>query len=289
MYGESTPKISLVKPENPITVTIHESTKEVRPIVVAAILRNLNFNQDRYNSFIELQDLLHNNICRKRTLVSMGTHDLDNVEGNISYEAQPPSEILFRALKQDEELTAEELFEVLKKDLKLKPYLPIIKDKPNYPVFYDENRTVLSLPPIINSEATKISPDTKNCFIEITGTDENRCNITLAILVSQFAQYCETPFQVEQVRVVYPDGREVMTPVLNYHDFEVDVDYVNKRLGIELSIDDQVKNCCKMGHEACKLSDSRFKVTVSPVRADVLHACDIAEDIGVAFGFNNIP
>jgi len=70
-------------------------------------------------------------------------------------------------------MNAEELFEVLSKDLKLKPYLHIIKDKPNYPVFYDENRTVLSLPPIINSEATKISPETKNCFIEITGTDEN--------------------------------------------------------------------------------------------------------------------
>ena len=141
-----------------MTVTVDESTQEVRPIVVAAIFRNLNFNQDRYNSFIELQDMLHNNICRRRTLVSMGTHDLDKVEGSISYEAQDPSEISFQALKQTEVMTAEELFEVLKTDLKLKPYLNILKDKPNYPVFYDENRTVLSLPPIINSDATKISP-----------------------------------------------------------------------------------------------------------------------------------
>ena len=57
--------------------------------------------------------MLHNNICRRRTLVSMGTHDLDKVEGNISYEAQDPTEISFQALKQDEVLTAEELFEVL--------------------------------------------------------------------------------------------------------------------------------------------------------------------------------
>ena len=158
----------------------------------------------------------------------MGTHDLDKVEGSISYEAQDPSEISFQALKQTEVMTAEELFEVLKTDLKLKPYLNILKDKPNYPVFYDENRTVLSLPPIINSDATKISPQTKNCFIEITGTDENRCNITLAILVSQFSQYCDTPFTVEPVKIIYPDGREVLTPVLNYHDFEVEADYVNK-------------------------------------------------------------
>jgi len=103
----------------------------------------------------------------------MGTHDLDKVFGHITYEAHPPEDIMFKALKQEEEMNAEELFEVLKQDIKLKPYLAILKDKSHYPVFYDENRTVLSLPPIINSDATKISPETKNCFIEITGTDEN--------------------------------------------------------------------------------------------------------------------
>ena len=45
----------------------------------------------------------------------------------------------------------------------------------------------------------------------------------------------------------------------------------------------------RMGHKTAKVDDNTYKVTVSPVRADVLHACDIAEDIGVAFGFNNIP
>lgn len=26
-----------------------------------------------------------------------------------------------------------------------------------------------------------------------------------------------------------------------------------------------------------------------PVRSDILHACDIIEDIGIAYGYNNIP
>lgn len=97
------------------------------------------------------------------------------MQGNIRYEAHPPSDIVFKALKQENEMNGVELFDELKKDLKLKPYLPIIMDKPTWPVFYDESRTVLSLPPIINSDATKISPETRNCFIEITGTDYNRC------------------------------------------------------------------------------------------------------------------
>lgn len=55
-------------------------TKQIRPHVVAAVLRNVTFDQERYDSFIAVQEKLHNNICRKRTLVSIGTHDLDKCE-----------------------------------------------------------------------------------------------------------------------------------------------------------------------------------------------------------------
>jgi phenylalanyl-tRNA synthetase beta chain len=101
----------------------------------------------------------------------MGTHDYDTIQGPITYEAHPPKDIVFRALKQTEEMDCVKLFEVLKKDQMLKKYLHIIEDKPLYPAFYDAKRTLLSLPPIINSYATKISVDTKNVFIDITGTD----------------------------------------------------------------------------------------------------------------------
>lgn len=45
-------------------------------------------------------------------------------------------------------------------------YLPIIRDSPVYPVIYDSNRVVLSLPPIINGEHSKIKLETKDVFIE---------------------------------------------------------------------------------------------------------------------------
>jgi len=72
-----------------------------------------------------------------------------------------------------------DLFNVLKDDMMLKKYLYIIEDMPKYPVFYDANRTVLSLPPIINSHATRITQKTKNVFIDITGTDLTKCKIVL--------------------------------------------------------------------------------------------------------------
>ena len=84
-------------------------------------------------------------------------------------------------------MNTEQLFEVLKKDQKLKKYLHIIEDKPKYPVFYDAIGQVLSLPPIINSDATKITFDTKNVFIELTGTDLHKLEVCLAVLAGQFS------------------------------------------------------------------------------------------------------
>jgi phenylalanyl-tRNA synthetase beta chain len=53
-------------------------TAQIRPLCSGVILRNIEFTQERYDSFIALQDKLHANLARNRTLVSIGTHDLDS-------------------------------------------------------------------------------------------------------------------------------------------------------------------------------------------------------------------
>jgi len=65
-------------------------------------------------SFIDLQDKLHQNICRKRSLVAIGTHDLSAIKGPFSYEALPPEDIKFTPLKQTKEFNAKELMEFYK-------------------------------------------------------------------------------------------------------------------------------------------------------------------------------
>lgn len=167
-----------------MTITVKPETASVRPCVVACILRDIEFDTSTYNSFIDLQDKLHQNICRRRQFASMGTHDLDKVQGPVTYEALPPKDIVFQALKQTEVMNAEQLFEVYKSDVKMKKFTPILEGHAKYPVFFDATRSVLSLPPIINSEKTKISLATKNVFIEITGTDIMKTRICLAILAS---------------------------------------------------------------------------------------------------------
>ncbi len=187
-------------------------TSRIRPYVSGAVLRNIQFTQERYESFIALQDKLHQNLARQRTLVSIGTHDLDTLRGPFTYEALPPEQIEFVALNQTEKMNGVELmkyYEVrdcsgrrfllqrlkfIQNDRNLGRYLHIIRDSPVYPVIFDSKRTVCSLPPIINGEHSKISTKTKNVFIEITALDKTKVEVVNNILVAMFSQYTDDQF-----------------------------------------------------------------------------------------------
>merc|ERR1712127_295867 len=115
--------------------------------------------------------------------------------------------IKFKPLNQTKEFTSAELMELYSSDSHLKAFVPIIKDSPLYPVIYDSKDTVLSLPPIINGEHSKISVNTKNIFFEVTATDLTKASIVLDTLVTMFSQYCDEPFTVEPVQTILPDGQ----------------------------------------------------------------------------------
>lgn len=173
---------------------VSKNPSKVRPFVVAAILRDVKFDEERYKSFIDLQEKLHQNVCRKRSLVSIGTHDLEKISFPVHFDAKTGKEIKFVALNEKEVMTAEGLMEKYSRDSHLKPYLGIIQGKPVYPVILDSQNTVLSFPPIINSEHSKITLKTKNVFIEITATDENKASLVLDTILCMFSQYSANQF-----------------------------------------------------------------------------------------------
>jgi phenylalanyl-tRNA synthetase beta chain len=82
---------------------------KIRPYCSGSILRNIKFTQERYESFIALQDKLHQNLARQRTLVAIGTHDLDTIEGPFTFDALPPEEISFIPLNQTKKMNGHEL------------------------------------------------------------------------------------------------------------------------------------------------------------------------------------
>ncbi|KAN0115091.1 phenylalanyl-tRNA synthetase [Hyaloscypha variabilis] len=274
------------------TITIHPETMKVRPYVSGAILRNVTFTQEAYDSFIALQDKLHQNLARQRTLVSIGTHDLDTLKGPFTYEALPPKEISFIPLNQTKKMNGEELMQFYENDKHLGKYLHIIRDSPVYPVIFDSQKTVCSLPPIINSDHSKISLKTKNVFMEITATDRTKLEIVNNIMVSMFSQYCAEPFTIEPVKIISEhNGETRQTPNLKPRLAEVEVDYVNSCCGLEAKpqqICDWLTKMCYTAKPSSK-DENIIEVLVPPTRADVLHQCDIMEDVAIAYGFNRLP
>lgn len=283
------PTYKIVEPKQRHVMKVHAETEQVRPFVVCAILRGITFTPQNYESFVALQEKLHQNICRRRTLVAIGTHDLGTVEGPFSYQARMPKDIKFVPLKQTKEFTAEELMTFYESDNHLKHYLDIIRNKPRYPVVLDAKDRVMSLPPIINSRHSRITLDTKDVFIECTATDLTKAKIVLDTMVTMFGEYCAAPFTVEPVTVEMPDKSTHTYPTLEQRTEHTDISYINSRLGIDIEAKEAAHLLSKMMLTATVAADGKsLNINVPPTRSDVLHPVDIVEDVGVAYGFNNI-
>jgi len=209
--------------------------------------------------------------------ISIGTHDLDTIKGPFTYEALPPKDIKFVPLNQTKSMNGEELMEFYETDKHLGRFLPIIRDKPVYPVIFDADRVVCSLPPIINGERSKITLNTTNVFIEITATDQTKLDVVCNIIVAMFSKYCAVPFTIEPVKIVSEhNGTTRITPSLAARTMDVEIDYLNGSCGLEESPESLCKLLGKMAFDARPSKDPKLiSVTVPPTRADVLHACDV--------------
>lgn len=93
-----TPELRLSEPK--YSITVEPSVKQIRPFVVGAVLRNIKFDEKTYKSFIAAQEKLHATFCRDRKYSSIGTHDLDSIEGPFKYVARDPTSFEFIPLNQ---------------------------------------------------------------------------------------------------------------------------------------------------------------------------------------------
>ncbi|KAI3380593.1 hypothetical protein SNEBB_002948 [Seison nebaliae] len=290
---EKLPKFIEDQSSSQIRMTVSSEIKSIRPYVVCGILRNVNFTESSYQRFIDLQDKLHQNLCKQRSLVAIGTHDLDTIHAPFTYGGEVPENIKFIPLKRTKEMDGLEMIDDLKNDRNLKKYVPIIEDKKYFPVIRDKNGVVLSVPPLINGEHSKISLKTKNVFIECTGTDLHKTNIVLNMMCSMFSEYT-TPesYHYEKCQVIYSDGSEQITPEMDYREMDIELLNINKLIGSEIDKTSCQKLLHRMGYdiESSKLvlRDNIMKIIIPPTRPDVLHSVDIVEDVAIAFGYNNL-
>ena len=213
------------------------------------------------------------NLCRQRTLVSIGTHDLDTVTAPFTYDAQAPEDIVFAPLNSSEVVNGAQLFANLEKDLKLGKFLNIIRHFPRYPVIRDAQGRVLSLPPIINGDHSKISLATRNVLIEVTATDANKAHVVLSTIVAMFSQYCAEPFSYEEVDTVLPDGSRTTSPDMSTRRVTADVPYAQNLSGLKLEAHQMQAILGKMQLSCIVSPDAaQLHVEVPVTRSDVRYA-----------------
>jgi phenylalanyl-tRNA synthetase beta chain len=140
----------------------------------------------------------------------------------------------------------------------------------------------------LKGDHSKITLNTKNVFIECTATDLRKAEIALDTIVTMFSEYCNPKFEVERVEVVQVDGTVNVYPKLHTRQEVINVQETNRRVGINIDSDRMQTLLNKMGLNATKKSDSELLIDIPPTRSDILHACDIVEDVAIAYGFNSI-
>jgi len=269
-------KYKLKKPKKDYEIKIDNSVSKVRPYTACAIVKNLNFNNEKIKEIIDIQEKLHSTIGRNRKKLAIGIYPLEKIKLPIKFEARKPNQIKFIPLEDTRELTG---LQILSKHPTGKEYAHLLKNQEKFPIFIDSDNQILSMPPIINSEKTgKISEKTKSVFIECSGFDLTLLSKVLNIIVTILADMGGT---IYQMKLNYK-GKTIITPDLTPEKIKINIKEAEKLLGLNLT-EKQVKVLLtKMGYEY-----KARKVSIPSYRIDILHPVDIYEDLAIAYGYQN--
>jgi phenylalanyl-tRNA synthetase beta chain len=258
-----------------ITFSVDPGLADIRPCLASAVIRNVDLDEEAIESLMSLQEALHWAVGRGRGKVAIGVHDLDAVTPPFRYIASPRDRS-FVPLDFEREMTLEE---ILTDHPKGRDYAHLVEGFSRFPLIVDADDRVLSFPPIINGELTRVTTATRNILLDCTGTDKKAVMTAVNIICTALAEAGAT---IEMVTV---DGQEM--PTLAPAERVVSVEECASLLGLPLSVQDMTRLLGRMRFGAEPDGDSRVRVLVPCYRSDILHDWDIFEDVAIAYGIEN--
>jgi phenylalanyl-tRNA synthetase beta chain len=260
----------------------------IRPFICCSVVKNVRLTDTIIRGLMHLQDKLDQTYGRNRRKTSIGIYDFDLISPPLNYAVTRPSETNFVPLGFEEKMN---LAEILERHPKGIEYGDIVKRHNVYPILLDSERKVLSFPPVINSnDLGRVTEETCNLLVEVTGTLHqtvlNTLNlVTLALVDRGGKAYAAT--------VRYPDDsfyavRTVATPDFSSKRVDLSLAYVNRVLGLQLSVEQMVDLLLTAGFGVESVGEESLVVQIPCYRVDVMHQVDLVEDIAIAYGYNNI-
>jgi phenylalanyl-tRNA synthetase beta chain len=246
----------------------------IRPYLGTAVVRGLHLGEAAVESLMGLQEALHWAVGRGRGKVAIGVHDLDTVTPPFRYLASERSRS-FVPLDFDRPMTMEE---ILTEHPKGRDYAHLVRDLPRFPLIVDSRGEVLSFPPIINGELTRVTGRTRNILLDTTGTDRRAVMTAVRILCTALA---ETGAGIESVSI---DGTPC--PDLTPAERIVSASSCSRLIGIPLSPGSMAGLLGVMRFGATPIDDDRVRVKIPCYRSDIMHDWDIYEDVAIAYGYD---
>ncbi len=266
-------------------IRVSKDMKPVRPYIAACTAADVRMNDDVLAQMIQSQDKLAEIFGRKRSTVSIGIYELNQIVFPVDYRLADPASVSFTPLGMEEKLN---LAEILERHPKGIAYGSIVKPFSKYPVLTDGMNRALSFPPIINSrEIGEVKPKTRSVLIEVTGTDMRMTVLTLNILA---ASLYDRGADIEPVLVTYPYetelGKRVTFPYDTSGTFTVSLSRFSEGLGEKVSAEDAKKHLGSYGHMV-KAGKGKITVTAPAFRDDIMHPMDLVEDYAISRGYQS--
>ena len=254
-----------------------------RPFALAAVVYDVKLSEERLKELIQFQEKLHVTVGRKRAKVAIGLHDLHKVTSKVIEYREIPLSTRFVPLGQTEEMSVKEVLERTEQG-KLYGHISVREGKT--PAIIEDNGSILSIPPVINAERTRITTETRDLFIDVTGTSLEAVSFTLDLLVTTLA---EGGSRIGIVKVENRSKSSVpeSSPVLRHYKVSTTRDYINRKLGTSFSAEEMVRLLRMARLEATALKDV-IEVTVPPYRADILSDPDVAEEVAQVYGYRRL-
>lgn len=248
----------------------------MRPYTVCALVKNMDFTDERIRETMQLQEKLSTTHGRERKKSEYGVYPSVKIKFPVNYIAKDPKTVTFTPLGMKTPIRADKVEQLHHTG---RAFRHIAEGWKKYPFFIDSEGNVLSMLPYTNSNDTgKVDESTRDVFIECTGTNFENVNAALNILVTAFA---DMGGEIYSIDIVYPNKR-ITTPDLRPKRMKIDIDYCNRWLGLELK-GTEVKGLLeRMGY-----GYEKNMVLIPAYRADIMHQVDIFEDIAIAYGYEN--
>jgi phenylalanyl-tRNA synthetase beta chain len=262
---------------------------DVRPVIGAAYITDVEIDNEALVSIMNLQEKLHITVGRKRKKVAIGIHDADPIKSPFRFWPAKPDEGEFIPLQKEGKWNLRRILEEHEKGM---DYAWTLQGLDRYPLITDSKQDVLSFPPIINGELTRVSESTRNIFVDCTGWDLNAVSLAVNIVCSQLLS---RGGKLHSVKVSYPEGKgfEEMGlktrtwPLYKWREVGMDLEWAAKWLGREMEPDQISGSLHRMGYENTRIDGDHITCLAPPWRGDILHQADIAEDLAIGYGFEN--